>query len=95
MFAQFIEFATNHYLLSGAFLAALALLIFSESQRGGRSISNRELTALVNGAQAVIVDLRSHKDFGTGHIVGALNIPFDKLAERMVELEKHKSNTVS
>ena len=86
MFAQFIEFATNHYLLSGAFLAALALLIFSESQRGGRSISNR--------AQAVIVDLRSHKDFGTGHIVGALNIPFDKLAERMVELEKHKSNTV-
>ena len=23
-----------------------------------------------------------------------MNIPFDKLAERMVELEKHKSNTV-
>ena len=94
MLAQLIEFATNHYLLSGAFLAALALLIFSESRRGGRSISNRELTALVNGSQAVIVDLRAHKDFATGHIVQALNIPFDKLAERMVELEKHKSNTI-
>ncbi len=94
MLAKLIEFATNHYLLSGAFLAALALLIFSESRRGGRSISNRELTALVNGSQAVIVDLRAHKDFATGHIVQALNIPFDKLAERMVELEKHKSNTI-
>ena len=94
MFAKFVEFATNHYLLSAAFLAALALLIFSESRRGGRSITNRELTALVNGSQAVIVDLRSHKDFAAGHIVGALNIPFDKLAERMVELEKHKSHTI-
>ncbi len=94
MFAQLVEFATNHYLLSGAFVAALALLIVSESRRGGRSITTRELTELVNRAQAVIVDLRSHKDFSTGHIVGALNIPYDKLAERMVELEKHKNNTV-
>lgn len=94
MLAQLIEFATTHYLLSGAFLAALALLIFSESQRGGRSVSNRELTALVNGSEAVVVDVRPHKDFATGHIVQALNIPYDKVAERMVELEKHKANTI-
>lgn len=94
MLAKLIEFATNHYLLSGAFLAALALLVFSESRRGARSISNRELTALVNGSQAVMVDIRSHKDFASGHIVQALNIPLEKLAERMVELEKHKSGTI-
>ncbi|MBF7728545.1 rhodanese-like domain-containing protein [Pseudomonas sp. N040] len=94
MLAHLIEFATNHYILSGLFAAALALLIVSETRRGGRSISNRELTALVNGAQAVIVDLRAHKDFAGGHIVQALNIPFDKLAERMVELEKHKGSTI-
>lgn len=73
--AKLIEFATNHYLLSAAFVAALALLAFSESRRGGRSISNRELTALVNGSQAIIVDLRAHKDFASGHIVQALSIP--------------------
>ena len=94
MLAKFIEFVTNHYLLSLAFLAALALLIFSESRRGGRSITNRELTALVNGSQAAIVDLRAHKDFAAGHIVNAMNIPYDKLAERMVELEKHKTHTI-
>ncbi len=94
MLAKLIEFITNHYLLSAAFLAALALLVFSESRRGGRSISNRELTALVNGSQAVVVDVRAHKDFAAGHIVHALNIPYDKLAERMVELDKHKGGTI-
>lgn len=94
MLAKLIEFATTHYLLSLAFLAALALLLFSESRRGGRSISTRELTALVNGSQAIIVDVRAHKDFAAGHIVQSLNIPFEKIAERMVELEKHKSSTI-
>ncbi|MDP3845793.1 MAG: rhodanese-like domain-containing protein [Pseudomonas sp.] len=94
MLAQLLEFATNHYLLSSGAAAALALLIYSELQRGGKSLSCRELTALVNGEQGVIVDVRSHKDFATGHIVDALNIPYEKLAERMVELEKYKGKTI-
>ncbi len=94
MLAQLLEFATNHYLLSSGAAAALALLIYSELQRGGKSLSCRELTALVNGEQGVIVDVRSHKDFATGHIVDALNIPYEKIIERMVELEKHKSKTI-
>ncbi|SDT87302.1 Rhodanese-related sulfurtransferase [Pseudomonas pohangensis] len=94
MLAHLIEFANNHYLLTSAFVVALALLVFSETRRGARSISNRELTALVNGSGAVIVDIRAHKDFAAGHIVQALNIPLEKLAERMVELEKHKSGTI-
>ena len=55
---------------------------------------SRELTALVNSEQGVVLDVRNHKDFSSGHIVDALNIPFDKLAERMVELEKHKAKTI-
>lgn len=94
MLAQLLEFATNHYLLSSGAAVALALLIYSELQRGGKSLSCRELTALVNGEQGVIVDVRSHKDFATGHIVDALNIPYEKLAERMVELEKYKGKTI-
>ena len=94
MLAQLLEFATNHYLLSSGAAAALALLIYSELQRGGKSLSCRELTALVNGEQGVIVDVRSHKDFAAGHIVDALNIPYEKIIERMVELDKHKSKTI-
>jgi rhodanese-related sulfurtransferase len=31
----------------------------------------------------VVVDIRPAKDFAAGHIVGAVNIPQDKLAARM------------
>lgn len=94
MLAHLLEFATNHYLLSSGAAAALALLIYTELQRGGKSLSCRELTALVNSEQGVIVDVRSHKDFAAGHIVDALNIPYEKIIERMVELDKHKSKTI-
>jgi rhodanese-related sulfurtransferase len=62
--------------------------------RGGRSLSTAELTALVNKDQAVVVDIRPAKDFAAGHIVGALNIPQDKLIARIAELEKHKAKTI-
>lgn len=94
MLAHLIEFATNHYLLSSIFAALLAFLIFTEMQKGGKSLSTRELTALVNSEQGVVLDIRAHKDFAAGHIVDALNIPYEKLAERMVELDKHKAKTI-
>ena len=94
MLAKLIEFASNHYELSLAFAVLLGLLIAHELRRAGRSLTSRELTALVNSDQGVVLDVRNHKDFGTGHIVDALNIPFDKLAERMVELDKHKAKTI-
>jgi rhodanese-related sulfurtransferase len=94
MLAQLVEFATNHYLLSGSAAVLLALLIYTELQRGGKSLSCRELTALVNGEQGVVLDIRAHKDFTAGHIVDALNIPYEKIAERMVELDKHKGKTI-
>jgi len=46
--AQLLEFALNHPLLCGAFTALLLLLIVTELRRGGKSLSSRELTALVN-----------------------------------------------
>ncbi len=94
MLANLIEFATTHYVLSGLFLALLALLIFTEARKGGQSLSSRELTALVNSEQGVVLDIRGQKDFSAGHIVGALNIPFEKLTSRMVELDKHKAKTI-
>jgi rhodanese-related sulfurtransferase len=94
MLANLIEFVSTHYVLSGSFVVLLTLLIFTESRKGGRSLSSRELTALVNSEQGVVLDIRAQKDFSAGHIVDALNIPYDKVATRMVELEKHKAKTV-
>lgn len=94
MLAQLIEFATNHYALSGCFVFLLVLLLVTELRKGGKSLSSRELTALVNSDQGLVLDVRNHKDFSAGHIVDALNIPFDKLTGRLAELEKHKAKTI-
>jgi rhodanese-related sulfurtransferase len=94
MLANLIVFATTHYVLSVLFVILLALLIFTEARKGGQSLSNRELTALVNSEQGVVLDIRAQKDFSAGHIVGALNIPYEKITARIAELEKHKAKTV-
>lgn len=94
MVAHLIEFATNHYLLAGAFAILLAALLATEISKGGRSLSTRELTSLVNSDQGVVIDVRSSKDFLAGHIVGALNFPQDKVISRVSELEKHKAKTL-
>ncbi|MDG1581158.1 rhodanese-like domain-containing protein [Pseudomonas sp. GOM6] len=94
MLAHLIEFATNHYALVGTFAVLLVLLIVTELRKGGKSLSSRELTALVNADQGLVLDVRSNKDFAAGHIVDALNIPHEKLSSRMSELEKHKAKTI-
>ncbi|HFF2126320.1 TPA: rhodanese-like domain-containing protein, partial [Pseudomonas aeruginosa] len=92
--SRLIEFATNHYLLVAALLVLLVLLLLHELRKGGKSLSTRELTALVNADQAVVLDIRPAKEFASGHIVDALNIPADKLNSRMTELEKYKGKTI-
>lgn len=94
MLAHLIEFVTVHYLLSGVFAALLALLIFTEMRKGGQSLSSRETTALLNSEQGLVLDIRGNKDFASGHIVGALNIPHDKVLGRIAELDKHKTKTL-
>ena len=94
MVDHLIAFATNHYLISGAFVILLALLIATELNKGGKSLSTGELTALVNRDEAVVIDVRPKKDYATGHIVGSLNFPQDKVLTRTAELQKYKDKTL-
>ena len=94
MLANLIEFVSNHYVLSSLFVALLILLFITETRKGGKSLSNRELTALVNSGEGVVLDVRAKKEFDGGHIVDALNIPYEKLVSRTSELEKHKAKTL-
>jgi phage shock protein E len=45
-----------------------------------------------NGAQLVVVDVRSPEEFAAGHIPGAINIPHDRIATRAGELAANKSD---
>ncbi|WP_176512991.1 rhodanese-like domain-containing protein [Pseudomonas faucium] len=94
MVAHLIQFATDHYILVAIFVVLLVALLVNEIRRGGQSLSNGQLTALVNADKALVIDIRPSKDYSAGHIVGAVNIPQDKMANRMAELEKHKEKTL-
>ena len=91
---RLIEFVSNHYLLSSAFVVLAIALLLYETRRAGKTLSSRELTSMVNTDQAVVLDIRPAKDFSAGHIVDSINIPRDKIASRISELDKHKDKTL-
>jgi len=93
--AQLIEFIGNHPFLVGTFGVLLALFIRNETQRGGRGVSPQELVNLVNKEGAVVLDVRDSKEFASGHIVDALNVPHTALESRLAELEKYKEKPVT
>ncbi|MEM7411958.1 MAG: rhodanese-like domain-containing protein [Myxococcota bacterium] len=52
------------------------------------SITPNELHAQsVSGSAPVIVDVRTPEEFASSHIAGAINIPFDEVAERIEEID--------
>ena len=97
MMEQIIEFISAHIILSGAFVAILALLlvdIFGSSLRGYISATPVEVTQLINREDALVLDIREENEFHSGHIVNAIHIPLGYLKDRKVELEKYKNRPV-
>ncbi len=91
---QVFEFVANHPLLLATFAVVLALFIRNEMQRGGRSVSAQQLVDMVNREHAIVLDVRDKKEFDTGHIVDAINIPFSALDSRVDELKKHQDKPI-
>lgn len=55
-------------------------------------IKPAELVArIAEGNAPVIVDVRSKKDFQTGHLPNAINIPLEELEQRKNELDPTKA----
>jgi rhodanese-related sulfurtransferase len=52
------------------------------------SISAAELHERRNSGEApVVIDVRTPAEYAAGHVPGAINIPFDQVAERIAEVE--------
>ena len=75
-------------------LMLIYLFAFTEQRKAGKQISVHDVTSLINSEEGVLVDIRDSKEYESGHIANALNIPLAKLDTRMVELEKHRDKTV-
>lgn len=92
---QYIEFVTNHYLLSFSLVCVIFLLIqdlLSNSFNGYESISPLIAVTKMNDDKTVIIDVREPHEFLKSHIENAVNIPLGKLDEKLPSLEKHKTH---
>lgn len=77
-FNQLSEFVTNHLLLVMAFVILLAMLLGGELRRrisGVQSVTPVEATRLLNHDNAIMIDMRSDKEYRDGHIVNAVHMP--------------------
>jgi len=95
--AQYIEFATNHWMLLVALAVVAALLlfnIFGQTFNSYKSASPSEATMLINREDAVLLDVREDKEFMSGHIVNSVHIPLGYIKNRIGELDKYKGKPV-
>jgi rhodanese-related sulfurtransferase len=93
---QLIEFAGNHRLLVLALLAIIVMLIASEIQQRlsrVKQVSPAEATRLLNHENAIMIDMRTDKDYRDGHIANAVNVPTGN-ADIPATLNKYRERAV-
>ena len=62
---------------------------------GGPSVSAAQATLLINREDALVLDVREPGEYGSGHILGAKNVPLAKLqAAGAGELAKRREKTL-
>jgi len=93
---QLLEFAGNHTLLVAAFMAVLTALIWNlVTDPGGKNaVDTLTATAMINHDDAIVLDVRSMAEFKDGHIVNAINIPLNGLANNVKQIEKHRDKPI-
>ena len=90
---QYIEFLTNHYLLSFSWVCVAFLLIqdlISNSFNQYESISPLVAVTKMGDDSTLVLDVREPHEFLKSHIEDAQNVPLGKLEEQLPKLEKYK-----
>lgn len=95
---QYIEFVGNHPILSIIWLALVAMLIsswFKSKFSAIRQINPQQVTLLINREDGQVVDIRTQKEFNSGHIAGATHLSSEKAKQSdFSSLEKFKSKPI-
>jgi rhodanese-related sulfurtransferase len=73
-------------------LALIYVFLLLEHIKAGKQLSVHEVTLLLNGGEALVVDLREAKEYQAGHISGAIHVPFRQITERAAaELDRERT----
>lgn len=66
----------------------------AEAQSHGLAGSPAATSAATADTGIVYVDVRTDSEFGAGHVVGALHIPYDQMEQRYGELEPYEGRNI-
>jgi rhodanese-related sulfurtransferase len=91
---QLIVFVGNHWYLFVALAVILGLLGWNlvVGERG--SVDPLAATDLINRREAVVIDVRPTADFAKGHIINAVNVPFNGFKNQLAALSKYKGKPI-
>lgn len=91
---SWLDFAAEQWLLVSILIVMVAAFFILESRKGGAVVSHHQATRLINDGSAVLLDIRDSSDFKSGHIAGALHMPYASIKDRVSELDKHKTKQI-
>lgn len=89
-----IEFIGNNWYLFVALAVILGLLTHNLIVGGKGSVDPVGATDLINHKNALVVDVRPAADFAQGHVINAINIPFNGFKNQIGTLQKHKERPI-
>ena len=91
-----MDFVRNNLLLFAVALISGGMLLWPLVRRstGGPWVSPAQATHLINREDALVIDVREANEFGTGHVLGAKNIPAARMETAGADLMKKKDRPV-
>lgn len=92
--ADFLIFVSEQWILVSLLLALIYVYVLLEHLKAGKQLSVHEVTRLLNGGEAVLLDLRDTKEYQAGHIHHAVNIPMSQLTARVNELQGSRDKLI-
>jgi rhodanese-related sulfurtransferase len=80
--SRFVEFVRNNLLLFVVALVSGGMLLWPLVRRttGGPYVNPAQATQLINREDALVLDVRDPGEYGSGHILGAKNVPLSRIA---------------
>ena len=91
-----MDFVRNNLLLFATAIVSGAMLLwpFVRRSTGGPWVSPAQATHLINREDALVIDVREANEYGTGHVLGAKNIPAARMETAGAEVMKKKDRPV-
>jgi len=87
-------FIEQEFVLVLALIALIFVFFKRESKLAGDKISVGEAVQAMNGDDAVMIDIREKKDFDSGHVANAVNIPLAKITNGARLFEQYKTKRI-